>query len=113
MKKFGITIGLLLCVMLFSSPAAYSAGWGYYDCTVEQVGAQDPDRGYIVLSDAADTPEFTDTRFDFHTSLSEWNKNVIIAAALTALATDKEVKAYMHPDYTNTLLLLVVKRTAD
>ena len=121
MKIFGkIIVGLAFCLVLSIASSSHAAEWGWHTCWVEQVGGQYSDNYYIVLTmvDDSHPDTFDNLRYYFYINpntqveINQETKNTIMAAAMTACATDKQVECYLKPGNQFSLHTLALRRVA-
>jgi hypothetical protein len=90
-KVIATILGIVFCAAFLCATHA-SAESGWYSCTVDQVG---PGGGkvYIMVSDTANTPEFTKK----WCKCPDEFKNQMLAVALTAMTNDQTIQIYVDP----------------
>jgi hypothetical protein len=95
MKVKGLVVALclMLGVLAFSIGSA-NAAFTYYTCTISAAGGISNGSVYIIVTDTAATPAFTDTYFVLDNSTGQANQ--FLAAALTAWASAGKVKVLLN-----------------
>jgi hypothetical protein len=107
MKKKALVV-VLLCVMGLATICIGNADAAWFTCTMGNVGTSGGGT-YIVLSDTAGSPAFTNQWFVFDTSLGQ--DKSMLASALTAFANSSNVYVNVSGTsaYSTVLALFVIK----
>lgn len=95
MKRKALVVALCLLMGVAAvSIGTANAAFTYYTCTISAAGATGAGSPYITVTDAAATPAFTNFTFILDNSVGQ--ANACLAAALTAWASDGNVKIFIN-----------------